>query len=56
MDKPAFAVDDPPAAFLRFKQALRQIVSVSKKELQRREEQWKKKRKAQRTSPGRSAR
>lgn len=55
MDKPDFAVDDPPAAFARFKHALHQIVSVSKKELQRREEQWKKKRKAHRTAPGRSA-
>lgn len=45
MDKPA--VDNPPAAFDRFKQALHQILSVSKEELKRREEQWKKKRDAQ---------
>jgi len=45
MDKPA--VDNPPAAFERFKQALQHIISVSKEELKRREEQWKKERKVQ---------
>jgi hypothetical protein len=44
MDKTA-TVDDPPVAFERFKQALRHIVSVSKDELKRREEAWKKQRK-----------
>jgi hypothetical protein len=47
MDKPALSVDDPPAAFDRFKQALQHILSVPKEELKRREEQWKKKRKVQ---------
>jgi len=47
MDKPA-AVSDPPAAFERFKQALSQILTVSKDELKRREEAWKQSRKAKR--------
>jgi len=47
MNKSTIIVDDPPAAFERFKQALHRILSVSKEELKMREEKWKKKRNAQ---------
>lgn len=48
MDKSDITADDPPAAFDRFKQALQHILSVSKDELKRREEAYKRMRKAKR--------